>query len=225
MKIPGGILALPLALIGALFGWLHWSTAHIEGELRPIASAVAGHPVKVDCQGFLSSLVDVQDREGEVRFDANGLPKPRIFLTRPTCERLDAFAHSRRHPALDCLAKINWAQPDPLPPDSACAQQASPTVYALLILAHESYHTAGVIDEVTANCYAIQAIAYAVSRLGAPDREGELAALAMASLEPYQVDGYATTDCRAGTAIDLHPETPAFPTELPLTPPGLPRHG
>ena len=61
-----------------------------------------------------------------------------------------------------------------MPPDSACGQQASPTVYALLILAHESYHTAGVIVEVTANCYAIQAIAFVASRLGTTDREGEL---------------------------------------------------
>ena len=79
------------------------------------------------------------------------------------------------------------------------------------------------IDEVTANCYAIQTIAYVASRLGASDHEGELTALAMDALEPNQVDGYATTDCRRGTAIDIHPETQAFPTELPLAPPGLPR--
>ena len=220
MRIVGVFLALPIAL----FGWMYWSTAHIEGELRPVASAVAERPVSVDCQSYLASLVDVQAREGGVRFDADGKPQPKIFLTRPTCKRLDAFAHSRHHPALDCLADIDWAQTDPLPPGSACAQRASPTVYALLILAHESYHTAGVIDEVTANCYAIQSIAYVASRLGAPAREGELAALAMDALEPFQVDGYATTDCRPGTAIDIHPETAAFPTELPLAAPGLPAH-
>ena len=42
-----------------------------------------------------------------------------------------------------------------------------------MILAHESYQTAGVIVEVTANCYAIQAIAFVASRLGTTDREGE----------------------------------------------------
>lgn len=223
--VPVKAVAVVLALVGAVFGWLHWSTAQIDGELRPIASAVAGHPVSVDCQGYLASLVDVQSREGEVQFDANGRPAPRIFLTRQTCRRLDAFAHASRHPALDCLAGIDWKQPDPLPPDSPCGIEAGPTVYALLILAHESYHTAGVIDEVTTNCYAIQAMAYVASRLGATLRESELAALAMDALEPHQIDGYATTDCRPGTAIDLHPETPAFPTELPLAPPGLPLHG
>ena len=221
MRIAGVFLVLPFAF----FGWMHWSTIRVEHELRPVASAVAGHRIQVDCQGWLSSLVDVQSREGEVQFDANGKPEPRIFLTRPTCQRFDAFAHSHHHPALDCLAGIDWSQPDPLPPDSPCGLKASPTVYALLILAHESYHTAGVIDEVTTNCYAIQAIAYVAWRLGASEREGELAALAMDALEPHQIDGYATTDCRPGTALDIHPETPEFPTELPLAPPGLPRGG
>lgn len=219
MRFAGVFLALPLAL----FGWMWWSNARIESELRPVASAIAGHPIQVDCQSWLSSLVDVQAREGEVHFDANGLPEPRIFLTRPTCKRLDAFAHTHHHAALDCLADIDWTKPDPLPLGSPCEREASPTVYALLILAHESYHTAGVIDEVTTNCYAIQAIAYTAWRLGAPQREGELAALAMDALEPNQIDGYATPDCRAGTALDIHPETPEFPTELPLAPPGLPR--
>ena len=199
MKFAGVFLALPLAF----FGWMWWGTIRVEHELRPITSSIAGHPIQVDCQGWLSSLVDVEAREGEVHFNANGLPEPRIFLTRPTCKRLDAFTHSRHHAALDCLAEIDWAQPDPL--------------------AHESYHTAGVIEKVTTNCYAIQAIAYVPWRLGAPQREGELAAYAMAALEPHQVDGYATPDCRAGTALDIHPETRDFPTELPLAPPGLPR--
>ena len=221
MKFAGVFLALPLAF----FGWMWWGTIRVEHELRPVASSIAGHPIRVDCQGWLSSLVDVQAREGEVHFSANGLPEPRIFLTRPTCNRLDAFAHSRHHAALDCLAEIDWTKPDPLAPGSACERAASPTVYALLILAHESYHTAGVIDEVTTNCYAIQAIAYVASRLGAPQREGEFAALAMAALEPNQVDGYATPNCRAGTALDIHPETRDFPTELPLAPPGLSRTG
>ena len=130
MKLVGAFLVLPIAF----FGWMYWSTKRIENELRPIPSAVAGHPIQVDCQGYLASLVDVQFREGEVHFDANGKPDPKIFLTRPTCKRLDAFAHARHHSELDCLANIDWTQPDPLPPYGACAQRASPAVYALLIL-------------------------------------------------------------------------------------------
>ena len=90
MKFAGVFLALPLAF----FGWMYWSNARVESELQPVASAIAGHSIQVDCQGWLSSLVDVQAREGEVQFSANGLPERRIFLTRPTCKRLDAFAHS-----------------------------------------------------------------------------------------------------------------------------------
>ncbi len=107
----------------------------------------------------------------------------------------------------------------PLRPDSDCYRQASPTVYALLILAHEAYHTAGVRGEATANCYAIQALAWAAARLGAPEHEAHLAAQAMASLAPFQNDEYATSECVPGSRLDLDPHTPEFPTERTLEPP------
>jgi hypothetical protein len=55
-----------------LFGWLTWSERSLEHRLQPIASKIAGHEISVDCQSFLGSLVDVESREGEVRFDASG---------------------------------------------------------------------------------------------------------------------------------------------------------
>ena len=62
----------------------------------------------------------------------------------------------------------------------------------------------------------------ASSELGDQWRRLTRVATAMAALEPYQRAGYATTRCSAGTELDLHPETPAFPTEWPLAPPGVP---
>ena len=63
-------------------------------------------------------------------------------------------------------------------------------------------------------------MAYIAVAFGANERDGELAARAMAALEPFQGGEYATSRCRAGTELDLHPETPAFPTEHPIGPPG-----
>ena len=107
-----------------------------------------------------------------------------------------------------------------LAPTSDCYRRASPTVYALLTLAHEAYHTAGDTVEATTNCHAIQAMAFVAVALGADEREGERAADAMVALEPLQSGGYATDRCRARTELDLHPETPDFPTEHPIAPPG-----
>ena len=119
----------------------------------------------------------------------------------------------------NCLTEIDWSESVPLPLESDCYRRSSETVYALLVLAHEAYHTAGVRDEAIANCFAIQAIAWAASALGARDEEAERVALAMAALGPYQRGPYATASCRPGSELDLHPQTLAFPTEWPLAPP------
>ena len=100
-----------------------------------------------------------------------------------------------------------------------CYERASKTVYAVLILAHEAYHTAGVQNEAAANCLATQAMGYEANALGASLDEAQTIARTMMHLLPLQQGSYQTSDCVPGSALDLHPETPAFPTELPLVAP------
>jgi hypothetical protein len=147
------------------------------------------------------------------------VPDSKLFLTRGTCKKLKAFSKKKLHHRLDCLAGVDWASPVSLPFDAPCYRDVADTVYAVLILAHEAYHTAGVTDEATTNCYAVQAMAWTAMRLGAPQDEAELLARAMEVLEPIQNGEYATTACHAGAVLDLHPETPDFPTEHPIVPP------
>jgi hypothetical protein len=215
MRLLAAILIAPVLLVG----WHLWSDRALERRLQPIASGISGRSVEVDCQGFLGALVDAQGREGEVRFSAAGIPERKLFLTRPTCQRLRSFAKRERHSELDCLGALDWRLADPLPFDSDCYRRSSDTVYAVLILAHESYHTAGVTNEAATNCYAIQAMAWAALQLGAPLDEAELLARTMEALEPKQGSGYETPDCHAGLPLDLHPGTPDFPTEHPIEPP------
>lgn len=218
MKLLAGLLLLPTLLLG----WQHVRDERLQGRLEPVASAVAGRPVAVDCQGFFANLLDAQARHGEVRFGADGVPEPRIYLTRPTCSRLRGFAAKRRHGELACLAALDWTREPALAPGDGCYERASRTVYAILVLAHEAYHTAGVVNEAETNCYAIQAMAFTAARLGADEEEALLLARAMAHLAPLQGGSYATAECRPGSRLDLHPETPAFPSELPLAAPGPP---
>jgi hypothetical protein len=215
MRLLAAILAVPVLLVG----WQLWSDHSFEQRLEPIASGVAGRSDTVNCQSLWGGLLDAQAREGEVYFDASGVPEAELFLTRPTCQRLRKFAGHSRHSQLDCLATIDWAAPDPLPFGSECYARSSKTIYAILVLAHESYHTAGVADEAAANCFAIQAMAWTAMQLGAATDESELLARAMAALEPRQGGEYGTAECHAGGKFDLHPETTAFPTEHPITPP------
>jgi hypothetical protein len=215
MRALAVVVAVPLALVG----WQWWSDRSAERLLGPVASEVAGRRVQVECQSLWAHLLDPLPRHGEVRFGADGLPEPRIFFTHPVCDRLQAFAGKRRHGELDCLRALDWHQARPLQPGSECYERSSPTVYALLTLAHEAYHTAGETAEAVTNCYAIQAMAYTAIRLGADQEEAERAALTMAALEPLQGRGYGTVHCRAGDRFDLHPETPEFPTEHPIVAP------
>jgi hypothetical protein len=156
MRFVAAAVAVPVVL----FAWQAWKTHSLEQRLQPVASGVAGRPVEVDCQSFLGSLVDAQAREGEVQFDAAGSPEPKLFLTRSTCGRLRDFAGRSHHSALDCLTGIDWQGSDPLPLGSRCYASAADTIFAVLTLAHEAYHTAGVQDEALTNCYAIQAMAW-----------------------------------------------------------------
>src|SRR4051812_2612565 len=104
------LLAIVLAVPALLVGWLWWSDHSLEKKLQPVATAIAGRDVKVDCQSFWGGLLDAQGREGEVRFDAAGTPEPKLFMTHNTCGQLRHFAGALaprcdRLPHADRLAK------------------------------------------------------------------------------------------------------------------------
>jgi hypothetical protein len=212
-------LAVFVAIPVFVVAWQSWRDHSIEQRLQPIAEGVSGRHVQVDCQSFWGALLDAQAREGEVRYLVQGVPEPKLFLTHRVCVRLRKFAGHAHHGELDCLAAIDWATDDPLPYGSDCYERAAGTIYAVLVLAHESYHTVDVEDEAAANCFAIQAMAWTATRLGAATSEAELMARAMEALEPMQGSPYGTTECHAGGKLDLHGETPDFPTEQPIAPP------
>jgi hypothetical protein len=214
MRLVYSVVVVP-ALIA---GWLWWGDRSIQHRLEPIASAIAGREVHVDCQGFVGALLDAQGREGEVWFGPDGLPADRLFLTRKQCRRLAGYAGHAFHEELACLSGLAWERGDTVASGEHCSRRTSETIFALLVLAHEAYHTAGVSSEALANCYAVQAMGYAAVELGADPREAALTARAMAALLPSQPGDYASTDCVAGSKHDLFPETPDFPTESPARP-------
>jgi hypothetical protein len=215
VKLLAAILAVPAIALA----WQWWSDTSTERTLTPVASAIAGRDVDIDCQSVWMAMIDALPRHGEVLFDRSGIPEPRIFLTHDTCRRLARFQGHGRHAELDCLAGAAWARQEGVPFRDPCYEEASGTLYAVLTLAHEAYHTAGVMTESTTNCYATQALAYAATALGADESEARLAASAMAALLPFQGDSYRTSECVAGSRFDLNPGTPSFPAEPVILPP------
>jgi hypothetical protein len=187
-------LAVIAVLVVAGWAWSHHQHAADEHALARVASEIVGRPVGVHCQGFFASMLDINDRTGEVRFSADGRPPNRMFLTRGTCKALKRFRTGHRGLTLGAAEAINT-------------------------LTHESFHLRGVVNEAATQCYAIQTDAWTVVRLGGTPAEGDAVATLVYAEQPNMPSEYQSSDCRAGGSLDLHPDTAAFPTE---TPPSLP---
>jgi len=215
-------LAVPLllvVLVASGWGWERHLRTRNEAALSAVASSLAGRPVHVSCQSYWKALVDVDSRLGDVPFP-NGYAADHTHLTRSVCGRLTHFRTSSSHPELDCLGTIDWStfsEADAVGSD--CIRRAESTSEALMTLAHESMHLRGWADEASAQCYGIQEVAYAVEQLGGTLAEGKAVASFMLAMQGEMPEEYQSGECRAGGALDLHPETQAFPTEASPGPP------
>jgi len=203
-----------VVLVGAgLWFWQHQRHAALEHRLAAVASELAGRPVHVGCQGFVAELVDVYERTGDVEFP-DGHPADTTHLTRKTCGALDRFRSASSHPELECLRAFDWnSGPPGARIENDCVRRAQSATNAITTLTHEAMHLRGWAAEAQAQCYAIQEDAWTVVRLGGtPEQGAALAQLALAD-QPGLPREYQSTQCVRGGALDLHPETPEFPSE------------
>lgn len=176
------------------------AAAH-EARLGAIASEIAGRPVEVRCQGRFSAAFDVTAESGTVQFDASGQPADWADLKRGICTSLARFRSEHRQEKFGCVH-------DPL----ACNLDVLRSIHALETLAHEAWHLAGHADEATAQCYALQRIAFVAATLGAPLEQGtELARAAFVVLYPQMPEQYRSGECRDGGSLDLTRESSIFP--------------
>jgi hypothetical protein len=187
------LVLVVLVVVG--WAWTHHDNAANEHALALVASEIAGRPVGVHCQGLFASLIDINDRKGEVQFPP-GQPPDHMFLTRDTCGALKRFRTGHRRLTLGAAEAINT-------------------------LTHEAFHLRGITNEATTQCYAIQTDAWTVVQLGGTAAEGSAVASLVFAEQANMPSEYQSSDCRAGGSLDLHPETAAFPTETPpsLLPP------
>jgi hypothetical protein len=208
-------LALLVVLLGCAWLWNHHVHIADERALAAVAGQIAGRPVGVQCQGFFSELVDIQNRAGDVPFP-NGVAPDHTYLTRQTCSDLKRFRTRSSHPELDCLLTVDWRSFDLTTGfASVCSRRARSAAEAINTLTHESIHLRGIRNEAQTQCYAIQTDAWTVARLGGTAAEGAAVANFILALQPTLPSEYQSADCRPGGALDLQPSTPGFPTETP----------
>jgi hypothetical protein len=173
-----------------------------EARLAAIASKIAGRPVEVRCQGRFSAAFDVTAESGTVRFDARGRPADWTDLKRGICTALARFGSEHRAQRFGCVHE------HPL----ACDLAVLRSIHSLETLAHEAWHLAGHVNEATAECYALQRIAFVAAALGAPPEQGtELARAAFVVLYPRMPEEYRSAECRDGGSLDLTPTSSVFP--------------
>ncbi len=202
-----------LVLAGGAWTVEKHSRAGNERALSAVATELAGRPVHVRCQSFWQALVDVNSRLGDVPFP-DGRAASYTHITRKMCGQLSRFRRSRSLPELACLAAFDWSRFDGSDPAmAACSRRANDTAEALMTLAHESMHLRGWADEATAQCFGLQELAFTVEQLGGSSAEGRAVTDYMLALQKWLPDEYQSGECVAGGKLDLHPDTPEFPTE------------
>jgi hypothetical protein len=197
-------LTVAAALTAALGWWsLDWRDRRAnERRLGAIASQIAGRHVEVHCPGPVSRLIGWDIVEGSVRFHEDGTPYDDTRIRETSCAELDALAEGRRAKELECVARTNLA----------CGRHGRETVMAVDVLAHESWHLRGVMDEAETECRSLQTMAWTAERLGAKPEQGR--ALARARYEgSYQEmpEQYRSGVCVDGGALDLRPDDNRFP--------------
>jgi len=217
------VLALVVVLLAGGWLWQHHKHVANEHALAAVASELAGRNVRIECQGFFSEMVDINTRAGDVPFPSGRAPD-HAYLTRKVCRALERFRKASAHGGLDCLLTVDWSSwsLDANYGDD-CSRRVRGTAEAINTLAHESMHLRGFVDEAQTQCYALQNDAWTVARLGGTPAEGAAVARYLLALQPALPSEYQSTACVAGGSLDLHPETPAWPTEdqPSLPPPAL----
>jgi hypothetical protein len=169
-------LLLVVAVAAAVPGVLR---AGQERRLGGAASVLAGARVAVRCQSLGGAFVDAGPELGYVRWRADGTPEPWTLIKRDQCRHLAAYARSdKRRPSRD-------------------------QVVAVHVLTHEAMHMSGQLDEAAAECAAIQRDAHTARLLGASAAaSATLADAYWRDIYPLMPDGYRSTDCRPGGALD-----------------------
>jgi hypothetical protein len=173
-----------------------------ERRLSEIASQISGRDVRVSCPGPLGRLLGWDIVEGSVRFGRDGNPANETKIRRQSCAELDALAEGRREKELECIGRTAIA----------CGRHGRETVMAVDVLAHESWHLRGVIDEAATECRSLQTIAWTAQQLGATADQGRAMARAQYTGAYEEMpDAYRSGACADGAALDLRPDDERFP--------------
>ena len=179
------LLPILAGLLGFV-GWRHHERAMHIRHFNAIASEIAGRKVTVHCPNAIAALVDVSAEQGTVMF-RNQVPDEHTDVKKEICDDL-----------------IRVENGDSIP----FARAAT----AVEVLAHESFHLRGFMDEAVTECYAVQTEASVAEQLGVDAKHAHtMAVYSDARIPDYLPEEYSTPDCHDGGPLDLHPGSAVWP--------------
>jgi hypothetical protein len=178
------LIALPALLFCA--NELRWY--RFQHELASAVQPVLGtREAGFGCERLMHDFFSSTGHPGHVWFDAAGHPASEAFLSQQTCADVKAY---RERPDAATLAEV----------------------VAVHTVTHEAEHLAGVRDEATAECRALQADAAVLVAFGAdPATARAQVGAYLTQVYPRLAGDYVSEQCRAGGQLDRTPEDHVWP--------------
>ena len=144
--------------------------------------------------------MEITPNSGWVNFDEHGRPADRTQLSATTCRNLERLWRSDDPPPFSCLLA------------DTCPRSTFELVDGIVMLAHESWHLRGLVDEAQTQCYAVQSTERTSLLLGIGPKDAHLIAVSVAVRDAAAPRGdYHSSECRPGGRYDLAPQTSAWP--------------
>jgi len=175
-------------------------TSADERALASVASEIAQRKVSIRCSAQMPEYEGGRTL-GYVPLLENGQPADYAVLAADICGDLRRFRRGLSPGDSVCLRR--WRR--------GCSEAVVGAAHGLHVLAHETYHLAGIHDESAAECYGLQGLPFFARRLGATKAEADaLVVYAVAHAKEGLPPEYHSPDCREGGRYDLRPGTKGF---------------
>ncbi len=190
---PGGMRANPgrawwaVVVMGtAMTAWFFEASHHQRQQLATDAMlvlSVTPH-AEANCQRLTAQWFDASVYDGFVYHDNSDV----AHYKRHICKNLAAYARGgHANPSLDQVAAVH-------------------------LIAHEVMHVNNIWNEAKAECHGVQLNHLVAEALGAtPQQARDLQRRYYEEIYPHLRSDYVSSECRAGGALDIHPDREEFP--------------
>lgn len=196
------MLAIFLVALGTLL-WPQYRARTVEHQVKPLVQALSERDAGARCPRYITAIFT---NVGSVSLDMNGNPADRTDLTGPVCDALRHLFTDSGRAELRCLVT-----------DGRCSESARASIVALSVVAHESMHLRGILDEGAAECSSIAEGQRSGELVGLSAEQGRMIAYVhLMALNPNTPPQYRVTPANCDAARDLVANPPGTEAQRSL---------